>query len=545
MLNRRFSAILLVVALVLPALASPSSARAQDGGNILWPTEGWSASTPEQQGMSSEKLAGLWPMLVGGTSDSSFGIPSPAGNSTYIHTALVIRHGNAVLDASVYPFSNDQPHEMYSTTKGVVSTLVGIAIDQGYIKSTAQSIWDFFPKSETANMDDQKAAITLHHLLTHTSGLNIGIPTATGQWDTGGKTYTQYVLDSPMETAPGSTYKYQDGNADLVSEILQEATGMTAFDFAQQNLFGSLGITDAAWAADPEGVNWGGWGLAISGYDLAKLGYLFLHRGMWDGKQIVSSDWVTASINDQLEPLQPHFWEGYSNYWYDGPIGFWFNEPEGKNAQYRGFAAFGWGMQILVVVPDLDLIMVTTGDMLSASLFTALTSYIIPSIESDQALSDNPTAYEQLQAAVTVTEEPTPSAAISLPADAQTISGKTYTLADNLAGWKSLSVTFSGNEASLKIGFRDTQLEFPVGLDGVFRVSSVGMPVDPIFWSHPNVPVAIKGTWLDDQTFSMELWDLMGNQGFVITIPVNTLEISVVPVLFQEMAMTIQATPQP
>jgi CubicO group peptidase (beta-lactamase class C family) len=72
-------------------------------------------------------------------------------------------------------------------------------------------------------MDERKAAITLHNLLTHTSGLSIGFPTASGVWDTGGKSYTQYVLDSPMQTAPGSEYLYQDGNADLASALLQQA----------------------------------------------------------------------------------------------------------------------------------------------------------------------------------------------------------------------------------------------------------------------------------------------------------------------------------
>jgi CubicO group peptidase (beta-lactamase class C family) len=542
--KKRMFFVLMIAVLVLPALASLPSATAQGSLDIDWPTNGWQTSTPEQQGMNSEMLAGLWNrLLVGETGDTPPSLTPKAG-STFIHTALVIRHGNAVLDASVYPFSNAKPHELFSATKSVLSTLVGIAVDQGYIESVDQSIWEFFSKEGTANMDEQKATITLRNLLTHTSGLSIGIPTATGVWDTGGKTYTQYVLDSPMETAPGSAYLYQDGNADLVSALLQQATGMTAAEFAEKNLFAPLGITDADWVADPEGVNWGGWGLALSGYDLAKIGYLFLHNGAWDGQQIVSSTWIETSINDQLEPLQPHFWEGYSNYWYNGPIGYWFNEPEGKNAPYRGYAAIGWGTQVLLVVPDLDLILVVTGDLGNLGMFSGLTDFIVPSVESTEALPDNPEAFAKLKAALEATGKPIPSAVPTMPNTAQTISGKTFTLANNPLGWTSLSMTFGDEEAALILGVGDSHLEFPVGLDGVFRVSSVSLPTDPIFWAHSNVPLAITGSWMSEQVFSMELWDLMGNQGMVITIPFDTLNITATPILFQELTMAFQGAPQ-
>lgn len=394
-------------------------------------------------------------------------------------------------------------------------------------------------------MDEQKAAITLRNLLTHTSGLSIGLPAATGVWDTGGKTYTQYVLDSPMETTPGSAYLYQDGNADLVSALLQEATGMTTSEFAERNLFAPLGITDTGWATDPEGVNWGGWGLAISGYDLAKLGYLFLHQGEWDGQQIVSSAWVDASINDQLEPLQPHFWEGYSNYWYNGPIGYWFNEPEGADAPYRGFAAFGWGMQILVVIPDLDLIMVTTGDLITASIFSGLTDFILNSVEAESELPGNPEAFARLQAAVEATQNPTPSPVPTMPYIAQMVSGKRYDLASNNLGWESFSIQFGDKEATLSLGIAGSELEFPVGLDGVFRVSSETIPSDPRYWWwHPDIPLAIKGAWQDNQTFVMEMWDLTGNEGVMITIPFDTLSVTATLILYQETSTSIPATLQ-
>lgn len=529
----------LIVLLVLMSLALPVHTRA----DTTYPTNGWQTSTPEAQGMDSEKLAGLWTMLLSGKQGIDMITPTP-GTTTFIHSALVIRHGNVVLDASAFPFTNDKPHELYSSTKSILSILVGIAIDQKLIKNTDVSIWDFFPQKETANMDAQKATITLRHLLNHTSGLNIGSPTLTGVWDSGEETYLQYLLDSPMETKPGSTYKYQDGNADLVSALLQKATGMTAYDFAQKNLFKPLGIKNVDWATDPEGTNWGGWGLALSGYDFAKIGYLMLHNGQWDGQQIVSSDWVRASINDQLEPLQPHFWEGYSNYWYDGPIGYWFNEPEGKDAKPRAYGAFGWGMQILVVVPELDLIVVTTGDLRTAILFSGLPDFILPSVLSDKALPDNPSAFAKLQEVTMKTAKPVSLGTPAMPAMAKTVSGKTYTLTSNNLWWKSLTMKFGSQDASLVVSVGDSYFEIPVGLDGVYRVSSVGMPHDFAFWSRNGIPLATKGAWTSDVAFTMEMWDVMGSQGFIITIPFDTLNITAVPILFAESAMTMKGTLQ-
>lgn len=198
-------------------------------------------------------------------------------------------------------------------TKSVVSALVGIAIDKGYIKSLDQSIWDFFPKDKTAAMDNRKAAITLRHLMNHTSGLGIKDPEL-ALLSVSGETVVQHLLDSPMLAAPGEAYAYLDGNAHLVSALLQQATKLTALEFARNNLFKPLGITNVDWAVDAEGVNFGGAGLAISAQDIARIGYLYLHDGLWNGQQIVSSEWVKQSTNDQLEPLQPHFWEGYSNF---------------------------------------------------------------------------------------------------------------------------------------------------------------------------------------------------------------------------------------
>lgn len=519
--------ILGMVMVLVVSFASP--ATGQDDDSTYWPTNGWRTSTPEAQGLDSELLAQYWEHLqVGepGAMGTAF-IPYVPDTSTFIHSALVIRNGTVVMDAATHPFSNDQPHELFSATKSIIGLLIGIAIDQGVIQSPDQSLWDFFPKADAANMDARKEAITVRHLLNNTSGLSVGVPFFRGVWNTDGKPYLQYVLDSKMSHDPGTTYLYQSGNSDLLSAILQETTGMTTLAFAQAYLFGPLGITDAIWATDPEGVNWGGGKLALSGYDLAKIGYLMLHEGRWEDQQIVSADWVQATIQDQIEPLQPLFWEGYSNLWYNGPVGHWSIEPEIAALPYRGFAAFGRGMQILMVIPDLNLVLVTLGDLQAELPFTSLAGYIVPSVQSDAPLPDNPTAFAHLQTAIDAAAHPTP-AAPTLPTIAQEMSGTTYTLAENLLGWQSLTFTFGASEASLVVTLGDTTVTLPIGLDGVYRTSTDTLPIHPLFWWHDGETIASRGAWQDEETLLLEFWDSTGSAGFVMT---------------QEFRMNIQLTP--
>ncbi len=504
---------------------------------LLWPTEGWQTSTPEEQGMDSSKLTKMWEALQEPRSDIT--------GTLLIHSLLVIRHGQVVMDASVYPFNSTKPHEAFSLTKSVVSALVGIAIDKGYIKNLDQSIWDFFPKDKTAAMDDRKAAITLRHLMNHTSGLGIKDPEL-ALLSVSGETVVQHLLDSPMLAAPGEAYAYLDGNAHLVSALLQQATELTALEFARNNLFKPLGITNVDWAVDAEGVNFGGAGLAISAQDIARIGYLYLHDGLWNGQQIVSSEWVKQSTNDQLEPLQPHFWEGYSNFWYNGPYGYWFNEPEGKNATHRGYAAIGYAGQILYVMPDLDVIVVTTGDIAYSMVFAnGLIDYVIPSIQSETALPANPTGNALLQKAIKASQNPSSAQLAEPPSIASTISNKTYNLPDNKLGWTTVSLDFnSKEEATFHFELNGAKYALPVGLDGVFRVSDQSVMLrDKVIWSHTACPWLIKGKWVESggkPNFQIELWDYYGQDGFIVSFNFDKTGINAQSILWPEETFSIQ-----
>ncbi len=153
----------------------------------------------------------------------------------------------------------------------------------------------------------------------------------------------QYVLDLPVIREPGTGFEYTNGVSHLLSAIVTETTGMSASEFAEEHLFTPLGISGFMWENDSHGRNWGYAGLYLTPHDMAKIGYLFLNEGVWDGEQIVSSEWVEEATSKHVDAtIMP----GYGYQWWVSPTGF--------------YSAVGYMGQFIHVVPDLDLVVVTT-----------------------------------------------------------------------------------------------------------------------------------------------------------------------------------------
>jgi CubicO group peptidase (beta-lactamase class C family) len=179
----------------------------------------------------------------------------------------------------------------------------------------------------------------------------------------------QYMLDLPMDREPGAKWVYCTGCSYLLSDIVSKTLGMGTFDFAEQYLLKPLGYTDFRWsgaaAEDPPGV----YGLHLRPRDMAKLGYLYLRKGEWDGRQIVSSDWVERATQQRTPvDVAPHFGYGYH----------WFTVPG-----MEGYAALGAGGQIILVIPGSDLVIVSTANT-EESIFELKEKYVLPSVQESQ-----------------------------------------------------------------------------------------------------------------------------------------------------------------
>ncbi len=272
---------------------------------------------------------------------------------------------------------NDKLFQINSVTKSVVSILIGAAIEDGAIDSVHEPISVFFPEIEEGKRD-----ITIEHLLTMTAGFEWG---EFGAW--GGrpfpminaKDWVKFTLEQPMETPPGSKMQYNSGCSQLLSEILQTATGMRTEEYAEQRLFRPLGIEEYRWDTNANGSTIGGFGLCLKASDLFKIGQLMLRNGTWGDQQIVSSAWVQQSTETK-----------YITYPHIGAFGYhWWVLLDANQQPYTPhiYFAMGFGGQMLFVCPEWELIVLFTSEMYKDTFFTLrlFRKYILG--EDEQILS--------------------------------------------------------------------------------------------------------------------------------------------------------------
>jgi CubicO group peptidase (beta-lactamase class C family) len=210
---------------------------------------------------------------------------------------MIIRHGKIVAEAYYAPYVAGVSHDLRSVTKSIVSTLTAIELKNGLLDSVDHPVLDLFPEKNILRVDENKRAMTVQTLLDMTSGIEWQEKAYTVD-ETLMRMYrspdrTEFVLSQPMSSAPGSQFYYNSGNPYVLSALITTKTGQSAFDFAKKELFEPLGVTSARWgSADAQGVTDGEAGLFLSPHDMARIGFLYLHNGVWDGKQIIPSTWV-------------------------------------------------------------------------------------------------------------------------------------------------------------------------------------------------------------------------------------------------------------
>jgi CubicO group peptidase (beta-lactamase class C family) len=456
-------------------------ARADDPDQSPWPTREWLASTPEEQGMDSSALA----RLVGYGASHSF------------DSLLVVRHGRIVTEAYYAPYMAGIAHNLFSATKAVTGTLLGMVYKDGLLDRLDHPMLDFFADRHIANVDDRKRAITVQNLLDMTPGLD---------WDQGfeggsqqsmfdlarSSNWTQFILDRPMAHPPGEIFNYSNGNPDLVSAVITRLTGKLAEDYARGKLFDPLGIVDWHWDRDPQGLTMGHGMLYLLPRDMAKIGYLYLHHGEWEGRQLLPPGWADV-LNHRLVNVHASddANESYSNFIWVFP-------------DKHVYMANGKNGQLIVVFPDLDVVVVTTARR--QVRYDTLIDAVFGAVKSGSVLPPNPTALGQLAGAIkdAAVEKSTPVG--PTPGIASAISGKTYKFPDNEFGLKSFALDLTDTHPHFEVEFASrypvgssVKYSQPMGLDGFYHK---GAPKA----SDPGIGhiTGAKGTWLNEQTFVID-----------------------------------------
>ncbi|UCH96030.1 MAG: serine hydrolase [Candidatus Aminicenantes bacterium] len=268
-----------------------------------------------------------------------------------LNSLLIAKNNYLVVEKYFNGFNRKKPGNIKSITKNILSALVGIAIQKGYLKSMNQKIHEFFPDEFKSNRDPQKKEITIKHLMTMTSGLestsfkNINAWISSPHW-------VGYVLSRKLVRKPGKTFDYSTGNTHLISAILTKTTGMNTLEFARKHLFNHLDIQVHYWQKDRQGIYYGGNNMFLAPLDLMKFGILYLNDGKYEGKQVVPKEWIKTSTAFQVDPERlwsPFHLEGYGYLWWLLRMG-----------PYDHYAAWGHGGQFIFIFPGLKLVVVIT-----------------------------------------------------------------------------------------------------------------------------------------------------------------------------------------
>jgi len=352
--------------------------------------DGWAVAAPDQEGLDPALIRGIGPRLEVLTEAKAHGVVIArhgrlvyeryfAGNDWRLSTPL----GDVNFDAAT-------KHDMRSISKSVTSLLVGIAFDRGLLTDLDAPVFSFFPEYE-ALRTPEKDRITLRHLLTMSSGLawNENTVPFTGP----SNSYSQmeaapradhFVLAQPLAAQPGEVFNYNTGTANLLGLILRKISGKRLDAFAKETLFDPLRIEDWDWDYDAGFNPAAGTGLRLRPRDLAKIGQLVLQHGVWNGRQVVSSAWIEEAMiprttgKSLMLKLVP---EGISSY------GFlwWLGRLPVDHPEHDLIVANGYGGQRLFILPDLDLVVVTTagdygGKSMGLTGATALTEFLLPGV---------------------------------------------------------------------------------------------------------------------------------------------------------------------
>ncbi len=261
-----------------------------------------------------------------------------------IHSFMVIRHGKVAAECYRAPFTANRPHAMYSVSKTVTATAIGLAISEGFL-DIKDKVKDFFPDYAEGIKDDKLNSLTVEHLVTMTSGKDPSVfaDKSKGNW-------IEYYFSAPWYNEPGKEFRYINENIYMLSAIIKRATGKSVREFLKPRLFEPLGIDYPFWETDSYGIEAGGWGLYLKTEDFAKIMLTYSNGGIYDGTRIIPEEWVLFASEKRADSS--------SEIDADASVGYGCCLWRCKN--FNGYRADGMFSQYGIVFEDYDAVLVVT-----------------------------------------------------------------------------------------------------------------------------------------------------------------------------------------
>ena len=299
-----------------------------------------------------------------------------------LNSLLISHQGQLVVEDYFNGWQGRRPANMKSASKSVISALIGIAIDEGYIESVTVPIVEYFPNHLSLQSSPEKLNITVEDLLTMQSGLKTTSNCNYGKWVLSDN-WVEFALNQPLVAEPGEAMLYSTGSSHLLSAILTKAAGIDSKSFAQQYLASPLGFSMSYWSQDPQGIYFGGNNLEMTARQMLAFGELYLNGGQAEGRQIIPRQWIESSYQPHAE--SPRGQGRYYGY------GWWLRDLAGLQVP----VAWGYGGQLIFVIKELDLVVVATSDSTPGAgrrdhlrrLYSLVEQLIVQSTELDALVS--------------------------------------------------------------------------------------------------------------------------------------------------------------
>lgn len=416
-------------------------------------------STPEEQGVSSQAILDF--------------VQAAEEQVDALHSFILLRHGKIIAQGWWEPYQSSTPHMLYSLSKSFTSTAIGLAIEEGRI-SLDDTVISFFPEQTPKEISNNLKAMRIRDLLSMNTGHQND---TTGKLrDPSYKSWVEAFLAQPVEHKPGTHFVYNSGATYMLSAIIQKVTGSTLLDYLKPRLFDPLGIVNPTWEKDPQGINTGGWGLKITTEDIAKFGQLYLQKGLWQSRRLLTEQWVNlATFRQTSNGSNPESdWE--QGYGYQ----FW----RCRHNIYRGDGAFG---QYCIVMPEQDAVLAMTGGL--GNMQTPLNlawEHLLPAMQATPLAPDNKSA-ETLEKKLTqLILKPVKGESNS--AQAKKVSDGEYIFDKNAKGIELVSFDFNKKSCTLFLKDQNGEHSIHCGFENWEKgVTS--------FDSDSPRPVAASGAW--------------------------------------------------
>jgi len=273
-----------------------------------------------------------------------------------IESLLILKNNKLIVEEYFFGYDRTCLHGILSCTKSITSLLLGIALERHKDIKVDQPIFDFFPEYDDLKTEE-KEQITLRHALTMTAGFQWNeFPKEMDKTDD----WLRYILSRPMEAKPGKKFLYNSGCSILLGGIINFLEGKHAHVYAEEFLFGPLGISEYTWETHQNGMPQCGGGLSLLPRDMAKIGLLVLNDGKWLNKQVVSKEWIRESTRPHV-PESKFFDYGYQ-WWHRSKKNkpWWKKSNNGVTDENDMIVALGYGGQYIMVIRDLNMVVVTT-----------------------------------------------------------------------------------------------------------------------------------------------------------------------------------------